>query len=178
MSEPKSPRPALLIWAVTYQPESADLKSLFEIATLQLGKIISASKSYLFDNYSTYYRSEMGAGLVKRLFAFEGIRDMGELVKIKRDSFALEQRFSINKKRVINIDPAMLSEGNFILSTFKYAAHRPYLGNGVYADITLIYKSGEYQPLEWTYPDYREDDIRRWLKEMRTLMLAFIRGVR
>lgn len=176
MSKPKSSKPALLIWAITYQPDGADLEGLLKIATQRLGKIISASKLYSFDDYSTYYHGEMGTGLLKRLFAFEGVKDMGELVELKHDSFALEQKFSVNNKRVINIDPATLSEGNLILSTFKYAAHRPYLGNGVYADLALVYKSGEYQPLEWTYPDYRDNDIRQWLKNIRALMLASFRG--
>jgi len=175
MSKPAGCRPALIIWAVTYQPEKSDLKNILNVATKDLGRVISASRLYSFDQFSQYYSDEMGTGLLKRLFAFEKIQDQAALVEIKHKAFALEQEFSADGKRTANIDPATLSEGNFILSTFKYAAHRPYIGNGVYADLTLIYKNGEFLPLEWTYPDYREDNIWLWLKNMRDFLIKSYR---
>ena len=53
------------------------------------------------------------------------------------------------EKRKINIDPGYISLGNLVLATGKPFAHRPYLGSGIYADLTLVYQRGGFHPLEW-----------------------------
>ncbi|HDH97132.1 MAG TPA: DUF4416 family protein, partial [Proteobacteria bacterium] len=73
------------------------------------------------------------------------------------------------------IDPALLGEGSFVLATFKYAAHRAYLDRGVYADIALLYRSGGFCPLEWTYPDYRQQHLLEWLASVRRMFLWLVR---
>jgi len=54
-----------------------------------------------------------------------------------------------------------------VLASCKNFAHRIYLKDGVYADLTLIYRNGDFQPIDWTFPDYAGDDMRRLLKEIR-----------
>ncbi len=54
-----------------------------------------------------------------------------------------------------------------ILATGKGYSHRPYIGKGVYADLTLIYANGEFRPLEWTYPDYSTSEMRELFKRLR-----------
>ena len=46
-----------------------------------------------------------------------------------------------------------------ILATGKNYTHRIYLGQGIYADLTLIYQRGTFQPLEWTYRDYSDPEM-------------------
>ncbi len=37
----------------------------------------------------------------------------------------------------------------------------------MFADLTLVFRNGEYRPLPWTYPDYASDEIRDLLREIR-----------
>jgi hypothetical protein len=68
---------------------------------------------------------------------------------------------------MVNLDPGLLTEENFILATGKNYSHRVYLRDGVFADLTLVYRKGEYLPLPWTYPDYASPAIREFLAQVR-----------
>ncbi len=65
-----------------------------------------------------------------------------------------------------------------MLATGKNYLHRIYLGRGVYADLTLIYEKGGFQPLPWTYPDYASPEVRAVLALMRERLLDQLRDRR
>jgi hypothetical protein len=67
----------------------------------------------------------------------------------------------------VNLDPGLLTPENFILATGKNFSHRVYLGNGVFADLTLVYRNGGFHPLPWTYPDYASEEVRSLLRDLR-----------
>jgi len=90
-----------------------------------------------------------------------------ELVGIKIFTNELEKVFSVEGKRRVNIDPGYVAHEHLILATGKAYYHRPYLGGGVYADLTLVYREGEFKPMEWTYPDYRTEEMRSIFKKIR-----------
>src|SRR5205814_10084035 len=69
--------------------------------------------------------------------------------------------------RPLNLDPGLLTLGKFLLATTKDQAHRVYLGQGIYAEVTLRFEAGEYVPWPWTYADYREPSLRAALKGFR-----------
>ena len=50
-----------------------------------------------------------------------------------------------------------LSKAHLILATGKGYSHRPYLRDGIYADLTLIYQDKKFCSLPWTYPDYADE---------------------
>jgi hypothetical protein len=60
-----------------------------------------------------------------------------------------------------------MSLGNFVLATGKNNAHRIYLSQGIFADLTLIFRRSSYQPLEWTYPDYSDSELIGILNQVR-----------
>lgn len=72
----------------------------------------------------------------------------------------------------MNLDPGLVTPENFILATGKNFSHRIYLRDGVFADLTLVYRKGEYRALPWTYPDYASREIRDLLKGVRAEFLA------
>ncbi len=45
-------------------------------------------------------------------------------------------------------------------------------GDVVVGEITLLYQKGCYRPLEWTYPDYRSDDVQHFLMEIRAFLMV------
>ena len=107
-----------------------------------------------------YYTPEMGKGLLRRFVAFRPLISRDALVRIKHETNEIEGQFAVEGRRRINIDPGYICAEHLILATTKGYTHRPYLGEGIHADLTLIYRDGDLRPLEWTYPDYASPQIR------------------
>ena len=61
----------------------------------------------------------------------------------------------------------LLSLGKFQLATTKDQAHRIYLGEGIYAEVTLRYRAGSFEAWPWTYADYRQSAVLEFLQEAR-----------
>ena len=81
-------------------------------------------------------------------------------------------------RRAVNIDPGLITRERLILATGKNAGHRVYLGRGVFADLTLLYRSGGFEPLPWTYPDYASPEVRAVMKDLRVKYLDQLRRIR
>jgi hypothetical protein len=170
MSKLKEPKPAKLIMALLYSRREI-LEQLYQKLADRFGRIEWKSPEFEF-THTCYYTEEMGLNLVKMLLSFEMLVNQENLPEIKLTTNSLEQEFSSAGKRWINIDPGYLTLDRLVVATGKNSAHRIYLGNGVYADLTLVFQSGSYQPLFWTYPDYRSEKfvgifnhLRKKLKE-------------
>lgn len=119
--------------------------------------------------YTRYYDDEMG-GPIKRIFlSFRRLVQPDRLAGVKHLTNKLELRFCERGKRKVNLDPGLLSLSRFILATSKENAHRIPLAGGIYGEITLLYRKGEYQPLEWTYPDFRSEAYGKILQHIRVL---------
>ena len=54
-----------------------------------------------------------------------------------------------------------------MLASCKSFTHRPYLGDGVYADLTLVFRKKTFQALEWTFPDYASEGLIHILNGIR-----------
>jgi hypothetical protein len=124
-------------------------------------------------SFTDYYEKEMGAGLVRQWVGFHGLIESEQLADFKTTTRSLEKRFlGPNNKRRVNLDPGMLSLHNFVLASTKGFAHRIYLHGGIYADLALIFQSGKFQPLPWTYPDYQAPACQEFLMRCRKELLA------
>jgi hypothetical protein len=54
-----------------------------------------------------------------------------------------------------------------VLATFKNFSHRIYLGEGVYGDLTLMYRDKNFRALDWTFPDYNSQEMLNVLHVIR-----------
>jgi hypothetical protein len=113
----------------------------------------------------------MGPSLRKQLLAFERLIAHEQLATIKLHTNELENRLAALARypepRPLNLDPGLLTLGKFLLATTKDQAHRIYLRDGIFAEVTLRFQAGAYEPWPWTYADYREEALRASLKEFR-----------
>ena len=109
----------------------------------------------------------MGAPLYRRVFAFDKFIQQNDLAQIKHTTNQIEQKYSQNGKRMVNIDPGYLLHERFVLASGKNYSHRIYIGDGIYADLTLIYHKGSFQKLPWTYPDYSDRPMLTVLERVR-----------
>lgn len=143
----------------------------------RLGPFDYISRPFGFDQ-TVYYEREMGGPLVKRFLSAERLMDPGDLASLKVFTTDLEAGFSQDGRRKVNIDPGYVSLERLVLATGKNYLHRIYLGRGVYADLTLVYEKGGFQPLAWTYPDYAAPEVRAVLGLMRERLLDQLRDWR
>lgn len=165
MSIPEAPAPAKLVVGIISGNKSLANKAIVELAEIY-GPIDSVSPWIPF-NGTEYYTSEMGDKLLRRVITFENHIEQEELSEIKNTSNRMEKKYSEVGKRLINIDPGYLLPERFVLATGKNFSHRIYIGDGIYADLTLIYQDGSFRRLPWTYPDFAEDMMLRHLETVR-----------
>ena len=170
MSQPKPPKPAKLVIGMFMKDRDAAAPVIMELC-VDLGPVDMVSPWMLFD-HTDYYAAEMGSPLYRRITAFRQLIEQQDLADIKHLTYRIENRFAKSGRRRVNIDPGYLLAERFVLATGKNYSHRILIGKGIYADLTLIYRGGSYQPLDWTYPDYREDRMRSYLKAVRRKYLA------
>lgn len=171
MSRPHPPKKSLLVMGVLAKDKSL-FKNIHQDMKRLWGECIYLSK-WLNFSHTDYYKNEMGDGLKRRLILFKNLSDIENLVQVKYDSWELEKKYLKNGNREINIDPGFLSLDKFILLTGKNYSHRIYLGKGVYADLTLLYKNNSFVSFDWTYLDYQSEEIINFLLKSRSY-LGFI----
>ncbi len=167
MGQIKTPEKVTPIASVFTGDDSmfADVES--ELTT-QLGPCAYKSDKLSFA-HTDYYTEEMGSNLKRIIFAFEALVDPAELPALKKWSNNLEDTWSRNGKRRVNIDMGYVTLAKLVLATTKDHAHRLYLGQGIYGEVTLHYVSGEFQPWPWTYPDYASPTYRQIFGTIREL---------
>lgn len=138
----------------------------------QIGPIERRSKLYDFSTYSHFYEREMGSPIWKYFLAFEKLSPPDFLVQLKLITESIEEKLAClsmgGRKRTVNLDPGYVTGWNLVLSTVKNYAHRLYLGDGVYGEVTLIFQRGAFQPLPWTYRDYSSRAVLLFFEEVRS----------
>lgn len=170
MSIPQSPKPAKLVISLFLRekhlivPVARDLAGTF-------GTMDMISPWLEFD-FTTYYETEMGKPLFRRVLTLQTLIEQEGLADIKLATNDIERKYSEKGKRRVNIDPGYMVPARFVLATGKDFAHRVYIGKRIYADLTLIYQQGQFQILPWTYPDYAADEMRDYLGRVRNQYMA------
>jgi hypothetical protein len=138
-----------------------------------------ALTSDTFDFTETdYYTATMGSDLKKQFLVFERPIDPAMLPGIKRQTNDWEVEYAgfarHPEPRPLNLDPGYITPAKLVLASTKDHAHRIYLRDGIYAEITLAYRQRHWQPLEWTYPDYRREDFHQFFTQCRDYLLSHI----
>jgi hypothetical protein len=165
VSTPQIPLPAILVISVL-TPDKEVVDQVLPTLIQEFGPLSEEIGPLAF-RFTNYYEKEMGPGTRRWLWIFDALVDRGRLRAIKCLTNSLEQLYTIEGRRRFNLDPGLLTLENFILATGKNRANRIYLGDGIFADLTLMYVAGRYRPLEWTYPDYAESQLLEILNRIR-----------
>lgn len=163
---------SLLIAVVSRYPEA--LLWARERAERQHDVISLTSDAFDFTE-TAYYEPTMGSNLQKQFLAFEQLIDPCELAVIKRRTNEWEAEYAAlgrhPEARPLNLDPGYITAAKLVLASTKDHAHRIYLQDGIYAEVTLAYRHRRWQPMEWTYPDYRRDDYQQFFTQCRERVL-------
>ncbi len=149
------------------------------------GPLDQTSETTTFD-FTDYYDQSMGCPLYRQFVSFAQLMSAGDLAAAKLATNDLEDRVAAecaevdpeSPPRPINLDPGYVAEPKLVLASMKDGPQRVYLSDGVFGEVTLLYRRGRWQPLEWTFPDYASgrydafltsvrDSLREQIKERR-----------
>jgi len=169
MSVPRSAEAVKLLMSIIYM-DGGLLKIVLEALSDHYGGIDFISAETPF-HYTDYYAGEMGSPLVRRFIFFDTLVRPESLPEVKLFTNDFENRYSLSGNRKVNIDPGYISPAHLILATGKGYTHRPYLRDGIFADLTLIYREKSFHPLPWTYPDYAERPAMEMFNRIRSKYL-------
>lgn len=169
MANPRPHVPVLLVVA-TFSRHAAALAWAREHLEHAFGPVGLASPAYDFTQ-TRYYEATMGPGLRKQFLIFRDLVAADSLPALKLRTNTLEEDLAHTgaypEPRPLNLDPGVLELGKFLLATTKDQAHRIYLRDGIFAEVTLRFQEGAFVPWEWTYADYRLPEVRAFLGEAR-----------
>jgi hypothetical protein len=166
MSRPSAPAPAKLIIGF-FMADRDLIAQVIRRLTDTFGPPDIISRWFDFD-FTRYYEPEMGSRLYRRMTAFKNMIKQSDLSGIKNVTNAIEQEFADKDKRRVNIDPGYMLRERFVLASGKNFSHRIYIGDNIYADLTLIYSKGAFRSLPWTYPDYQSPEMEEFLLRVRS----------
>lgn len=166
----------LIVGIITAVPDW--LPGVHQRLAERFGRIDFGSDLLPFD-YTTYYEAEMGGDLKRQFVSFEKLIPAEELASAKCFSNAVECEFAKvdTASRLVNLDPGYISAAKLVLASTKDHAHRIYLQDGIYAEITLKFYRKTFQPWEWTYPDYRTPTYIDIFNHIRCLYMRQLKGI-
>ncbi len=174
MSDPQ-PAEAVKLIVSLFSGESRLIGNAIRALSEKYGKVdfISASAPFA---YTDYYTKEFGVSLIRRLIAFDRLIRPDTMPDVKLWTNSLERGLSADGLRRVNIDPGYIARSHLLLATGKGYSHRPYLRDGIYADLTLIYRNKAFQSLPWTYPDYAGGEMIGILTRIRDKYVLQLKG--
>ena len=141
--------------------------STLEELERKFGPIQFESETFEFD-HTDYYEKEMGPKLKRGFVAFTRSVSPEQIKEAKLATARMEKKSADSSgRRRINIDPGTVGLANMVLASTKDFAHRIYLGEGIFAEVSMLYRDRSFRPLPWTYPDYQRLEVVEFFLRIR-----------
>jgi len=142
------------------------------------GEADLVSEVWPFD-MTEYYESEAGPNMVRQFMAFKNLIDPGRLAAIKHETNRAEQDLAESLDtpypRPVNFDPGVIEPSKLILASTKNFAHRIYIGEHMYAEVTMTYNKGNWETFPFTFPDYKSGRYNAFLNKVRQKLVQQLR---
>lgn len=175
MARPRAPQPVKLICGLL----SGDidlLRRARQLLVRRFGPVDLESDVWSFEE-TDYYEEEMGPDLKRLFLSFERPSHLDALAGIKHETNAIEEKIAeqclaLEIPRPVNLDPGYVDLGKLVLATTKDRSHRIYIGQRIYAEVTLHFMNGRWQTWPWTYPDYRRAEYHEFFTRVRERLRA------
>jgi len=176
----KDPNPVKLIIGILAADRQC-LHAAIEAIEAKFGKVDLVSDVWPFDK-TDYYKDETSKHILRQFVSIERLIDPAKLAKIKHTTNKLEQKLAAKSAlplpRPVNLDPGIIEPSKLILATTKNYSHRIYIGKKMYAEVTLIFDKGCWQPFNYTYPDYRQQCYFDFFGKVRKRLLEQLKSQR
>jgi hypothetical protein len=168
MGSPTPPEKALLFIGTLFSNEDYYIEARQSLERI-FGEIVMETPVIRWE-FSDYYKDELGEPIYRRFIFFKNLMEQENLSTIKLTTNEIEKNLSSDGKRNINLDPGYLTPAKIVLASTKDYSHRIYLKDGIYAEVTLIFKKGQFIPHINTYKDYQDEKYLRIFMTARKLL--------
>jgi len=178
MAEIKMFRPVKLLCGIIAAREEYFLESEKRLVAA-FGPADGGSPRFKFD-LTDYYEAQMGTGLKRSFISFERLIDPEGLSEIKILTNDLENEIRREFRadlRIINLDPGYITPAALIMATAKDFSHRIPLRRGIYGHLEFLFTKAGIRKLDWTYPDFAQEDYQSYFLALRKTFLAQIKDV-
>ncbi len=142
------------------------------------GSVKRRSETFPF-SHTDYYR-DIAPELKRTFVSFPGLARAGDLADWKMFSCSIERDSGATRK--VNIDPGYVNGSRLVLASTKDHAHRIFLRDGIFAEVTLRFMKKRWVSFDCTFPDFTcgvydcfLDEARKdWLEETASIGGAWI----
>ncbi|MFH1665059.1 MAG: DUF4416 family protein [Candidatus Omnitrophota bacterium] len=176
MGVPSGQKPVKLVVSIIFREEKF-LGYAMERLKRRYGALEPLERTMPFD-FTDYYAGEFGKPLRRKLICFTKLVSKENICRIKLETNRIENRYSFEGKRTVNLDPGYVTEAKLILLTTKDYTHRVYAGKGIFAESTLFFQGGTFNPWQWTYPDYASGDMISYFNQVRDIYMADVKRLK
>lgn len=180
MWELKTPDPVKLIVGILAADDKC-LDAAINAIRGEFGQIDLFSDVWAFVQ-TDYYKNQTGEHILRQFITIERCIDPGELAAIKHKTNELERSLADElgpePPRPVNLDPGFIEPSKLILASTKNFSHRIYIGEKMYAEVTLLFDKGRWCALPYTFPDFRQQRYWDFLGKVRTRLLEQLRSQR
>ncbi len=178
MADASKPTPVKLICGIIAGRQEL-LTAAADALAESFGPVELTGEVVPFD-LTTYYADQMGQALWRQFVAFGPLADPQALAEAKCQTNDIESRFAQASQngdppRPVNLDVGYVTASKLVLASMKNFAHRIYLDRGVYGEVTLLFRGGIWEPLEWTFPDYALGQYDEFLSAARNRLREQLR---
>ncbi|MGD2095342.1 MAG: DUF4416 family protein [Phycisphaerales bacterium] len=175
----KDPKPVKLVIGILAANHNC-LHTAAEALANKFGTIDFTSEIWPFDK-TDYYKDQTGMRILRQFVSIKELVNPGKLAKIKHQTNKLEQRLAkilaLPLQRPVNLDPGIIEPSKLVLATTKNYSHRIFIGKQMYAEVTLIFDKGSWQPQAYTYPDYRQQCYFDFFEIVRKRLLEQLKSI-
>ena len=158
-------KPVKLIASIIFKDD--DLLPCVEEELESMSGCTESTTGIIPFDFTDYYHPEMGQPLKRKMVCFKELVDPENIALIKVKTNEIEDKFSVDGLRKVNIDPGYVTEAKLVLLTTKDYMHRIYLSDKIFAEITLYYQDGRFKAWPWTYPDYASEELISYFEGVR-----------
>ena len=163
------------ITGILFPSDNLDLLqwSINELAKLW-GSPEILSEPVRFDK-TDYYR-EIHPDLSRAFACFPGLVNASGLADWKHEAIHIEA-MSRQPVRAVNIDPGYVDGARLVLASTKDHAHRIYLRDGIFAEVTMRYRFRKWASFDYTFPDFASGVYDEFLCSVRKMWLMEAKNV-
>ncbi|MCF0247998.1 MAG: DUF4416 family protein, partial [Synergistes sp.] len=98
-------------------------------------------------------------------FSYPGLWPISDLADWKREACLLEKETGPTRR--VNLDPGTIDGARLLLASTKGQAHRVYLRDGIFCEVTLCRRKGHWEHFFYTFPDFKSGAYDKWLELVR-----------
>jgi len=163
------PKPVKLICGILACDEPALDAARREFCRV-FGAADCVSEVWPFD-LTTYYAPQAGPTILRQFVSIDELVCPSRLASIKHTTNRLEQELAAQLgrpwPRPVNFDPGLIEPSKLVLASTKNFAHRIYIGENMYAEVTMTYVRGKWETFPFTFPDFKSGRYDRFLSRVR-----------